>query len=104
MDNLDWCCVGPMKLLKLSLDFCNDHMWPCDLHNQSHSQASNASMKANIFNMCPRKGFKIANANNKLTHSFSIATKPKFGTYTPSTDILLAMVSMISYPPFRDAS
>jgi hypothetical protein len=77
--------VGPMKLLKLSLDFCYDHMWPFDLQSQSHSQGSNASVKANKFNTgrAPPKGFKITNANNKLTHKFSIIAKPNFGTYTP---------------------
>jgi len=42
-------------------------------------------VKAKKFNIgkAPPKGFKIANANNKLTHKFSIATKPNFGIYTP---------------------
>jgi hypothetical protein len=57
-------------------------MWPCDFQNQSHNQVSNASVKANIFNTwrAPSKGFKIANADNKLVDNFSIAAKPKFGT------------------------
>jgi hypothetical protein len=74
-----------MKLLKLSLDFCSDHMWPLDLQSQSHIQGSNASVKANKFTIgkAPPKGFKIANAHNKLTNKFSITVKPNFGTYTP---------------------
>jgi len=79
---------------------------PWDVRSQSQSRGSNVGVKANRFNTgrAPPKGFKTANADNRLAYNFATTAKPNFGADTPPTDFLPAAVSMTGCPPFRDAS